>query len=150
MRYLYIAIFSFVVTLTTISAQTINIEKVALTNYLIRMYEAAPFDGVRVVKNGEQNCMISIVRLSISKYNNNMSVMDRIATTKATSQASQFVNGTQVGLDVVMKMNEGDEISSEYIEIIQAKSAGYINSLELLTSFEETPDNKIYIYYRAI
>lgn len=150
MRYLYIAIFPFVVTLTTISAQTINIEKVALTNYLIRMYEAAPFDGVRVVKNGEQNCMISIVRLSISKYNNNMSVMDRIATTKATSQASQFVNGTQVGLDVVMKMNEGDEISSEYIEIIQAKSAGYINSLELLTSFEETPDNKIYIYYRAI
>lgn len=150
MRYLYTAIFSFVVTLTTISAQTINIEKVALTNYLIRMYEAAPFDGVRVVKNGEQNCMISIVRLSISKYNNNMSVMDRIATTKATSQASQFVNGTQVGLDVVMKMNEGDEISSEYVEIIQAKSAGYINSLELLTSFEEAPDNKIYIYYRAI
>jgi hypothetical protein len=116
------------------------------------MYEDAPFDGARIVKNGEQVCLISVVRISKSKYNGNTTVMDRIATVKAQSQASQLLNGTQITLDMIINMNEDVEAGKELIEVITAKSMGHINSLELLTSFEELKDNntKAYIFYKEM
>lgn len=147
-----IIIFSLVSFFLPTSAQTINIEKTILTNYLVRMYEDAPFDGARIVKNGEQVCLISVVRISKSKYNGNTTVMDRIATVKAQSQASQLLNGTQITLDMIINMNEDVEAGKELIEVITAKSMGHINSLELLTSFEELKDNntKAYIFYKEM
>lgn len=147
-----IIIFSLVSFFLPTSAQTINIEKTILTNYLVRMYEDAPFDGARIVKNGEQVCLISVVRISKSKYNGNTTVMDRIATVKAQSQASQLLNGTQITLDMIINMNEDVKAGKELIEVITAKSMGHINSLELLTSFEELKDNntKAYIFYKEM
>jgi hypothetical protein len=49
-------------------------------------------------------------------------------------------------------MNEDVEAGKELIEVITAKSMGHINSLELLTSFEELKDNntKAYIFYKEM
>lgn len=147
-----IIIFSLVLYFLPTGAQTINMEKTILTNYLVRMYEDAPFDGARIVKDGEQVSLISVVRITKSKYNSNNSVMDRIATIKAQSQASQLLNGTQITLDMIINMDEDVAAGEELIEVVTAKSVGHINSLELLTSFEELKDNNIkaYIFYKEM
>ncbi len=42
-------------------AQSYNQEKTALANFLVRMYENAPFDGVRAVEDYEQSYLMSVV-----------------------------------------------------------------------------------------
>jgi len=44
-------------------AQGYNTEKTALTNFLVRMYENAPFEGVRAVDDYEQQYLISVLTL---------------------------------------------------------------------------------------
>ena len=73
-------------------AQGYNTEKTALTNFLVRMYENAPFEGVRAVDDYEQQYLISVLTLEKAKYPNE-SAMFRVAGVKAMSQASRFFNG---------------------------------------------------------
>ena len=50
------------------SAQGYNYEKTALTNFLIRMYRNAPFEGVRVVSDYDHSYLLSALTLDPNKY----------------------------------------------------------------------------------
>ncbi|MBP5583904.1 MAG: hypothetical protein J6X43_08135, partial [Bacteroidales bacterium] len=76
-------------------SQGYNQENIALTNFLIRMYENAPFDGVRVVDDYEHKYLISVLALDKAKYTSE-SQMNRVAEVKARSQASRFLNCSQI------------------------------------------------------
>ena len=45
-----------------LSAQSYNQEKTALTNFLVRMYENAPFNGVRAVEDYDNAYLMSVVK----------------------------------------------------------------------------------------
>ncbi len=48
--------------------QNYNQDKTALTNFLVRMYENTPFDGVKAVEDYDNAYLMSVVKLDKTKY----------------------------------------------------------------------------------
>lgn len=132
-------------------AQGYNTEKTALTNFLVRMYENAPFEGVRAVDDYEQQYLISVLTLEKAKYTNE-SVMFRVAGVKAMSQASRFFNGSSITSDLIIRTTEKSDGTddTEMIETINEKSVGFVKSLELLTNFDIENGRMVFIYFTPI
>ena len=89
-----VSIIALLLPMLSISAQGYNLERTQLANFLIRMYENAPFEGVRAVDDYEQQYLISVLTLDPAKYGGNESAMFRVAGVKAMSQANRFFNGS--------------------------------------------------------
>ena len=147
---LFIVITMCAVSISTM-AQGYNTEKTALTNFLVRMYENAPFEGVRAVDDYEQQYLISVLTLEKAKYTNE-SVMFRVAGVKAMSQASRFFNGSSINSDLIIRTSEKSDGTgdTEMIETINEKSVGFVKSLELLTNFDIENGQMVFIYFTPI
>lgn len=132
-------------------AQGYNMEKNQLSNFLIRMYENAPFDGVRVVEDYDNHYLMSVLALDKSKYTSE-STMNRVASVKAMSQASRFFNGSEITSDLIIRTSEKSDGSSdvEMIENIKENSVGYVKALECLTSFDNEQGNRVFIFITVI
>lgn len=117
-------------------AQSYNAEKVSFTNYLVRMYKAAPFSGVRVVDDYDDQYLISVLSLDKTKFPSE-DAMNRVASVKAMSQASRFFNGSRITSDLIIRTSEKSDGTSdtEIIENIQENSVGFVKALEQLTNF---------------
>lgn len=134
------------------SAQGYNIERTQLANFLTRMYENAPFEGVRLVDDYEHQYLMSALLLDPSKYGGNESTMNRVAGVKAMSQASRFFNGSNITSDLIIRTSEKSDGSAdtEMIEEIKENSVGYVKALELLTSFTDSNNKRVFIYITEI
>ena len=133
-------------------AQSYNAERTALTNFLVRMYNNAPFEGVRVVEDYEEAYLLSVLALEKSKYPNE-STMDRVASVKAMSQASRFFNGSNITSDLIIRTSEKSDGSSdtEIIENIKENSVGYVKQLEMLTNFPSKDDGwQVFMYFKKL
>ena len=132
-------------------AQNYNEEKTALTNFILRMYKAAPFEGVKVFTDYDQSYLLSVLSLDSGKYPNT-SAMNRVAGVKAMSQASRYFNGSEITSDLIVRSVEHSDgnADSEIIENIREKSNGYVKALELLTSFEGDDQRTVFIFCKAI
>ena len=135
----------------SVMAQGYNTERTALTNFLVRMYENIPFEGVRAVDDYEQQYLISVLTLEKAKYPNE-SAMYRVAGVKAMSQASRFFNGSSITSDLIIRTTEKSDGTgdTEMIETINEKSVGFVKSLELLTNFDIENGRMVFIYFTPI
>lgn len=133
-------------------AQGYNLERTQLANFLTRMYENAPFEGVRVVDDYEHQYLMSALSLDPAKYGGNESTMNRVAGVKAMSQASRFFNGSNITSDLIIRTTEKSDGSAdtEMIEEIKENSVGYVKALEMLTSFDDTQGKRVFIYITEI
>ncbi|MCR5444654.1 MAG: hypothetical protein K6E96_03080 [Bacteroidales bacterium] len=150
-RIIFLTILSIILIPQT-NAQGYNAEKTALTNFLVRMYENAPFEGVRAVEDYEQQYLISVLTLDPAKYDGNESAMFRVAGVKAMSQASRFFNGSSITSDLIIRTTERSDGTgdTEMIETINEKSVGFVEALELLTNFDNDDGRKVFIYFTPI
>ena len=101
----------------SVYAQSYNQERTALSNFLVRMYENAPFDGVKVVADYDNSYLMSVVKLDKSKYRTE-SALNRVASVKAMSQASRFFNGSNITGDMIIRTTEKADGTSD-TEIIE-------------------------------
>ena len=149
MRILF-SVLMFVFTLAGF-AQSYNQDKTAFTNFLIRMYENAPFEGVRAVEDYGNAYLMSVVKLDKEKYKSD-SALNRVASVKAMSQASQFFNGSNITQDMIMRTTEKNDGSSdtEIIENIRENSIGYVKQLEQLTNFPTSESSQVFIFITPI
>ncbi len=147
-----ISLLVFITATMSLSAQGYNQERIQLTNFLIRMYENAPFEGVRAVDDYEQQYLISVLTLDPAKYGGNESAMFRVAGVKAMSQASRFFNGSSITSDLIIRTSEKSDGTgdTEMIETINEKSVGFVKALELLTNFDNGDGRKVFIYFTPI
>ena len=134
-----------------VGAQNYNEEKTSMTNFIVRMYKTAPFEGVKVFTDYERSYLLSVLTLDPAKYSS-QSALNRVAGVKAMSQASRYFNGSDVSSDMIIRSVEHADrtADSEIIENIREKSAGYVKSLELLTLFDSKDGRKVFIYYKDI
>ena len=135
----------------SMSAQGYDEEKQAMTNFIVRMYKNAPFEGVKVFTDYENSYLLSILSLDPGKYPN-ASAMNRVAGVKAMSQASRYFNGSDITSDLIIHSVEradgtGD---SEIIENIRERSAGYVKALELLTCFDGGDGWKVFVFAKQL
>lgn len=131
-------------------------EKVAFTNFLKRMYVNAPFDGVKIVDDYNQQYLVSFYSVDPTKYPN-AGVMNRIAQVKAQSQANTFLNGANISMDMIISTKETKDTLKrsttviETLEVIKQNSTGFSQGLELLTNFMNDADKKmVFIYAREL
>ena len=146
MRNILTIILSVIIHVSTL-AQSYNQEKTALTNFLVRMYENAPFDGVKAVEDYDNAYLMSVIKLDKEKYKSE-SALGRVAQVKAMSQASRFFNGSNIMEDMIIRTTENADGTSdtEIIENIREHSVGYVKQLEHLTNFPSTDGQQVFIF----
>ncbi len=131
-------------------AQDFDGDKVAFSNFIVRMYNNQPFEGVKIVSDNEDTYLLSVVLVRKSSSEN---VMNRLAQVKSNRQVSQFVGGT-VTTDsrTVIRTTEDTKTGKSYEEItdiIREHSSGYTRQMEVLTTFDRD-DMKVYMFYRKV
>lgn len=135
--------------------QSINEDKISLTNFIKRMYNSAPFEGVKIIDDYDHQYFISVLSLEKAKYPNE-AMMNRVAQVKGQSQANIFFNGSTISSDLVIKTTENkstDKPSTavETIESIKENAMGFVKSMELLTNFDNTDGKRmVFIFYKEI
>jgi hypothetical protein len=136
-------------------SQSINDDKTSLTNFIKRMYNSAPFEGVKVIDDYDHQYFISVLSLEKGKYPNE-AMMNRVAQVKGQSQANIFFNGSTISSDLVIKTTENKSTNKpstavETIESIKENAMGFVKSMELLTNFDN-PDGKrmVFIFYKEM
>lgn len=149
-----VTIFLLFIALSSYS-QSINDDKTSVTNFIKRMYNSAPFEGVKVIDDYDHQYFISVLSLEKGKYPNE-SMMNRVAQVKGQSQANIFFNGSTISSDLVIKTTEDkstDKPSTavETIESIKENAIGFVKSMELLANFDN-PDAKrmVFIFYKLM
>lgn len=147
MRYWVSLLFALTVSLNCL-AQGYNDDRVAFINFLIRMYNNAPFDGVRAVDDYDCSYLISVLALDRSKYGGNDAAMNRMAEVKAMAQASRYFNGSNITQDMIIHTTEKKEgtTDTEIIENIREYSVGYAKALEQLTNFRREDGQQVFIF----
>jgi hypothetical protein len=140
----------------SIYSQSINDDKTSLTNFVKRMYNAAPFEGVKVIDDYDHQYFISVLSLEKGKYPNE-AMMNRVAQVKGQSQANIFFNGSTISSDLIIKTTEnktGDKPTTsavETIESIKENAIGFVKSMEILTNFDnEDGKRMVFVYYREM
>ena len=148
----------FLVILVSIKSygQGFSDEKVSLTNFIKRMYTAKPFEGVKIVDDYDHQYLISVISLEKVKYTSE-SIMNRVAQVKSQSQASTFLNGATISMDMLITTKETKDSNNniktivETVEQIKQNSVGFSQGLELLTNFDNADTLRmIFIYFREL
>lgn len=148
----------FLVILVSIKSygQGFSDEKVSLTNFIKRMYTAKPFEGVKIVDDYDHQYLISVISLEKVKYTSE-SIMNRVAQVKAQSQASTFLNGATISMNMVITTKETKDSTNnvktivETVEQIKQNSVGFSHGLELLTNFDNADSLRmVFIYIREL
>lgn len=129
------------------NAQSYNSDRVSFTNFLIRMYNNAPFEGVRAVNDYDDAYLISVLALDKEKYKTE-AVLNRVASVKAMANASRYFNGSNITQDMIIHTTEKSDgtCDTEIIENIRENSAGYVKALEQLTNFRRKDGLHVFIF----
>jgi hypothetical protein len=137
-------------------AQSFDDQKVSLSNFLKRMYVAAPFEGVKIIDDYDHQYLVSVISLEKAKYNSE-SIMNRVAQVKAQSQASTFLNGATISMDMIITTKETkdstDNVTTivETVEQIKQNSVGFSQGLELLINFDSSDNLRmVFVYIREL
>lgn len=149
MRYFIIFLLSFFG--LTASAQSYDSGRTALANFLTRMYNNAPFEGVRAVDDYDHAYIMSVLALDKAKYKTE-AVLNRVASVKAMAQASRYFNGSNITQDMIIRTSEksNGETDTEIIENIREHSVGYVKQLELLTNFTREDGMQVFIFIKQL
>lgn len=132
-------------------AQSYDQERTALKNFLVRMYKAEPFEGVKVVSDYENNYLLSVV---LVKPSASESANNRIAQVKSQRQVSQYLNGvvsteSETIIRTTEKVKEEKTIE-EVTDIIREHSIGFSKAMEVLTVIDTNNNQKCYMFYRKV
>ena len=137
-----------------IHSQSFNQEQTALKNYLIRMYNAEPFEGVQVVQDYENYYLVSVVSLVRNEGVTNQS-LNRVAQVKSQRQVAQYMSShTKTSSQTIIKMCEdakSDMSIAEVIEIISEVTVGTTKAMSTLATFDSADGSeRTYIFYRKL
>ena len=134
-----------------IQAQSYNSDKVSFTNFLVRMYNSTPFEGVRAVDDYDHAYLISVLASDKTKYKTD-AVLNRVASVKAMAQASRYFNGSNITQDMIIHTSEKSDgsVDTEIIENIREYSVGYVKSLEQLTNFTRDDGMQVFIFIKQL
>jgi hypothetical protein len=149
-----ILVLNLILTLSA-KSQSFNEDKTSFSNFLKRMYVSSPFEGVKIVDDYNHQYLVSVISIEKAKYSSE-SVMNRVAQVKAQSQASTFLNGANISMDMVITTKETKDSSNrslstitEMVESIKQNAVGFSKGLEFLINFESTDKQKmIFVYIR--
>lgn len=132
-------------------AQAYNQEQTALKNFLVRMYKSAPFEGVKIVSDYNNNYLLSVVLVKKSTSENSM---NRVAQLKSSRQVSQYLNGViRTDSETIIRTTEdvkNQQTIEEITDIIKENSVGFTKAMEVLTAFDKNENERCVMFYRKV
>ena len=133
------------------NAQSYDQERMALRNFLVRMYKAEPFEGVRIVSDYDNNYVLSVV---LVKKGASETAANRIAQVKSQRQVSQYLNGmvsteSETIIQTTEKVKE-EKTVEEITDIIREHSIGFTKAMEVLAVIDAKENQKCYMFYRKV
>lgn len=141
-----------IVLITCAYAQSYNQEKVALTNFLVRMYKAEPFEGVKVVSDYDNNYLLSVVL--VADKGQSETARNRVAQVKSQRQTSQYLGGLiRTESETIIRTTENvkeEKTIEEITDIIKENSVGFTKAMEVLTVIDAPNKQKCYMFYRKV
>lgn len=136
-----------------VNAQSFDQERIALSKFIERMFNNAPFEGCRIVDDYDNSYLLSVVKLDKSRYKTG-SVMNRLAQVKSQRNAGEFFNGTQSYSEITIRTpkseERGEKEMAETYEIIRTNSTGFVQQMELLTNFESKEGAAVFVFYKKV
>lgn len=134
-------------------AQSYNQQQKALENFLVRMYKNAPFEGVKVVSDYENNYLLSVVLVKKAS-NSTESSMNRVAQLKSSRQTSQYLSGViSTESETIIRTTEdakSKKTIEEVTDIIKENSIGFTKAMEVLTTLDINENERCYMFYRKV
>ncbi len=133
----------------TCFGQSYNSDLNDLGQYVQRMYMNEPFEGARVVENVDNCYLVTVVA---EKPGNNEYATNRKAEVKGLNYANTFLNGTQISQNTVIHTKENSKgYSYEEIEdFIESRSMGYVQTMQLLSTFTDDKGKKVFVYCKQL
>ena len=132
-------------------SQSYNLERNALEQFLIRMYNNNPFEGIKIVSDYDTDYLLSVV---LVRNNESDIITNRSAQVKNQRQLSQFLSSNIVidseTIITTREDNNTNESYEEITDIIKENSIGFAKSMEILTSFIVDDSTKCYMFYREL
>ncbi len=130
-------------------AQSFNSDLNDLGQYVQRMYLNEPFEGARVVENVDNCYLITVVA---EKPGNNEYATNRKAEVKGLSYVNKYLNGEMSMQNTVLYTRE-DSRGYSYEEIedfIESRSMGYVQSMQVLSTFTDASGKKVFVYCKQL
>lgn len=129
-------------------AQEYSTELYDLGQYVQRVYQDEPFDGVRIVENVDCCYLVSVVSETPS---DNEYATNRKAEVKALSQANTFLNGTRITQNTVLytKQNSKGYTYEEIEDFIESYSMGYVQTMQIASTFKYQ-NKKVYVFCKKM
>lgn len=156
MKKIIAIIFIFQLSVVFTAAQDYGGNNVGLANFVKRMYNVQPFEGVKLFQTQDgNNYMISVISLKADSSKPDY-LLNKIASIKAKAYASQYLNGTDINSEFIVitdqqKTKDSVVVKTLIREVIKESSVGFISDMELLTKFKMTDKNShVYVYYKEI
>lgn len=136
-------------------SQSFSSNRVSLANFITRMYNSKPFEGVKVMQDYNNNYLVSVVILNVDSSKSE-SVLNRIASIKAKSNANLFISGSAISSESIIKTTDEkikDSVTTKtaVTEIIRETANGFVQGIELLTSFDTLEGNqRVFVFIREL
>lgn len=134
-------------------AQSFDQERIALSKFIERMFNNAPFEGCRIVDDYDNSYLLSVVELDKSKFKTS-SALNRVAQVKSQRNAGEFFNGTQSYSEITIRTPKSEEKGgkemAETYEVIKTNSIGFVQQMELLTNFESKDGTAVFVFYKIV
>jgi hypothetical protein len=136
-----------------IKPKSFNEDREAMANYVKQLYLNSPFSDITIVENYNSKFLVSIVALDKANYKS-LSDMNRVASIKAKAQVSRYFNGAMSEeIYIIQTTPQSAAISgiAQSLSAIKETSSGWVNSLDLLTTFPAEEDQqKVFVYSKLL
>ena len=139
-----------------IEPKRFNEDREALAIYIKELHGRNPFSDITVVETYDSRFLVSVISLDPSRYSTT-SEMYRVASIKAKSLVSRYLNGSQSEEIFVVQAyvaRQGDKSSpdlSNTISVIRETSQGWVNGIEYLTSFPGLDGkDRVFVYLKFL
>lgn len=136
-------------------AQQFSSNRVSLENFIKRMYNSKPFEGVKVMQDYDNNYLVSVVILK-QDSSKSESTLNRVASIKAKSNANLFISGSAISSESIIrtteeKIKDTTKTKTEVTEIVKETANGFVQSMEILTSFETNEGKqRVFVFIREL
>ena len=132
-------------------AQGYNQDRTALKNFIVRMYNNEPFEGIKIIDDYDNTYLLSAVNVD---GNQAESTLNRIAQVKNNRQMSQYLGAlVEIDSETIIKTIEDAENKhtiSEITDIIKEQSIGFTKSMEIIATIDRPDGQKCYLFMRNI
>jgi hypothetical protein len=135
--------------------QVNNSTKNSLENEMIELFSDSPFEGVKILEDEGVAYLLS-VSIQTNSGHKTSSSKNRVAQVMARRNAMVFMNGSTISSEQIIKTNETITMNSvsyyeEFIDRINESSSGFIDGLEVLTTFNFNQGKEYaYILFRKL